>query len=107
MPSSACKKCARSEEHTSELQSHDNLVCRLLLEKNTTPLPVHHPARHARSRLTPLPITPRAEARASTMFSSGSGRAFGGPWWGSVFVFFNKGAPPEFSTLPQPAPLPV
>src|SRR3954462_10953721 len=24
---------ARSEEHTSELQSHDNLVCRLLLEK--------------------------------------------------------------------------
>src|SRR3954463_13547413 len=34
MPSSACKTCAlRSEEHTSELQSHDNLVCRLLLEK--------------------------------------------------------------------------
>src|SRR3954466_7795844 len=27
------KKCSRSEEHTSELQSHDNLVCRLLLEK--------------------------------------------------------------------------
>src|SRR3954464_10263963 len=27
------KKSARSEEHTSELQSHDNLVCRLLLKK--------------------------------------------------------------------------
>src|SRR3954463_15363802 len=26
--------CSRSEEHTSELQSHDNLVCRLLLEQN-------------------------------------------------------------------------
>src|SRR5260370_18930147 len=26
---------ARSEEHTSELQSHLNLVCRLLLEKKT------------------------------------------------------------------------
>src|SRR3954462_8316981 len=26
----------RSEEHTSELQSHDNLVCRLLLGKNKT-----------------------------------------------------------------------
>src|SRR5260370_26248053 len=26
----------RSEEHTSELQSHLNLVCRLLLEKKTT-----------------------------------------------------------------------
>src|SRR5690242_21473223 len=25
--------CQRSEEHTSELQSHVNLVCRLLLEK--------------------------------------------------------------------------
>src|SRR5256886_7769883 len=26
----------RSEEHTSELQSQSNLVCRLLLEKNTS-----------------------------------------------------------------------
>src|SRR5690606_39510640 len=25
--------CVRSEEHTSELQSRENLVCRLLLEK--------------------------------------------------------------------------
>src|SRR5256885_7270051 len=31
----------RSEEHTSELQSPCNLVCRLLLEKKTSP---HHPA---------------------------------------------------------------
>src|SRR5438552_9059811 len=29
----ACRKCRRSEEHTSELQSPDHLVCRLLLEK--------------------------------------------------------------------------
>src|SRR3954463_257770 len=28
-----CALPIRSEEHTSELQSHDNLVCRLLLEK--------------------------------------------------------------------------
>src|SRR3954464_6191553 len=34
MPSSGVQTCARSEEHTSELQSHDNLVCRLLLVKN-------------------------------------------------------------------------
>src|SRR2546430_5483456 len=27
---------ARSEEHTSELQSQSNIVCRLLLEKKTT-----------------------------------------------------------------------
>src|SRR6266850_837032 len=28
-----CRHCTRSEEHTSELQSPCNLVCRLLLEK--------------------------------------------------------------------------
>src|SRR2546430_11312240 len=28
-----CDWCKRSEEHTSELQSQSNLVCRLLLEK--------------------------------------------------------------------------
>src|SRR5260370_11578675 len=28
-----CRVAIRSEEHTSELQSHLNLVCRLLLEK--------------------------------------------------------------------------
>src|SRR5438132_5603525 len=30
--------CQRSEEHTSELQSHSDLVCRLLLEKKKTRL---------------------------------------------------------------------
>src|SRR5690242_21409963 len=30
----------RSEEHTSELQSHVNLVCRLLLEKKNDSAPV-------------------------------------------------------------------
>src|SRR5260370_18803454 len=29
----SCRRARRSEEHTSELQSHLNLVCRLLLEK--------------------------------------------------------------------------
>src|SRR5947208_4148079 len=32
----ARKLARRSEEHTSELQSPDQLVCRLLLEKNKT-----------------------------------------------------------------------
>src|SRR3712207_7957494 len=36
----------RSEEHTSELQSRQYLVCRLLLEKNTPPpLPLPSPPR--------------------------------------------------------------
>src|SRR5260370_8587810 len=33
--SSSARRPRRSEEHTSELQSHLNLVCRLLLEKKT------------------------------------------------------------------------
>src|SRR5260370_32396783 len=38
----------RSEEHTSELQSHLNLVCRLLLEKK----------KYTRDRCTPQAIAP-------------------------------------------------
>src|SRR5256885_11517865 len=34
-----CMAAARSEEHTSELQSPCNLVCRLLLEKKKKKLP--------------------------------------------------------------------
>src|SRR5258708_13230285 len=33
----------RSEEHTSELQSPDHLVCRLLLEKKNTSTPIAKP----------------------------------------------------------------
>jgi len=36
-PKSALEDFQRSEEHTSELQSHLNLVCRLLLEKKKKP----------------------------------------------------------------------
>src|SRR2546430_13595194 len=39
----------RSEEHTSELQSQSNLVCRLLLEKKT-----HQKIAHTVSTLLPL-----------------------------------------------------
>src|SRR2546430_6091626 len=35
-----CKRL-RSEEHTSELQSQSNLVCRLLLEKKKKPTSLH------------------------------------------------------------------
>src|SRR5260370_15394361 len=36
------RDAARSEEHTSELQSHLNLVCRLLLEKKKHTLHNNH-----------------------------------------------------------------
>src|SRR2546430_6742652 len=53
-PATRSRAPRRSEEHTSELQSQSNLVCRLLLEKKKKyqPLPMlyttdtfhHHPA---------------------------------------------------------------
>src|SRR5688500_19454189 len=36
LPQTSTRARTRSEEHTSELQSPCNLVCRLLLEKNNT-----------------------------------------------------------------------
>src|SRR2546421_6591572 len=50
MPSSACDwssdVCSsdRSEEHTSELQSRSDLVCRLLLEKKKSHVRAHKPS---------------------------------------------------------------
>src|SRR2546430_13243234 len=59
--------CQRSEEHTSELQSQSNLVCRLLLEKKkmstypspTPPPRLAQPARH-------LPV-PSSASRSDTL----------------------------------------
>src|SRR5690606_13111608 len=39
----------RSEEHTSELQSRENLVCRLLLEKETERTAMAHARDHGRA----------------------------------------------------------
>src|SRR5438034_5346805 len=38
----AMHMCTRSEEHTSELQSHSDLVCRLLLEKKNKKQNIDH-----------------------------------------------------------------
>src|SRR5438034_6138998 len=60
-PRRAAWLAARSEEHTSELQSHSDLVCRLLLEKkkqNTEPVRNFHHDTHRSGRLdTVLHIT--------------------------------------------------
>src|SRR2546430_13632512 len=46
---------ARSEEHTSELQSQSNLVCRLLLEKKKNRVRLrHHPTRRSNPLLRQL-----------------------------------------------------
>src|SRR5207302_11273112 len=56
----------RSEEHTSELQSRENLVCRLLLEKKNHEALTQHPADPTPSlpiRLPPLPSLRSASCR--------------------------------------------
>src|SRR5438034_1887202 len=55
----------RSEEHTSELQSHSDLVCRLLLEKKKQAWTSPHRSRGAtQSTLIAKPATrPRSTAR--------------------------------------------
>src|SRR5256885_11909258 len=45
-----CQACVRSEEHTSELQSPCNLVCRLLLEKKKRTRYTPRPARSTTQR---------------------------------------------------------
>src|SRR2546430_3105543 len=64
----------RSEEHTSELQSQSNLVCRLLLEKKKNIL-VEHQATAANTSLAPTPGATTA-ARPPRATTPGLGRAF-------------------------------
>src|SRR5260370_16606906 len=71
-PGAACSRATfrrtkgnRSEEHTSELQSHLNLVCRLLLEKKKRT--GHHKRQPAPTDKT---ITSRPPTRATTPTSS-------------------------------------
>src|SRR5256885_3483906 len=52
----------RSEEHTSELQSPCNLVCRLLLEKKNKRHRIHY-----RGRETHAPVLARPTARSSSV----------------------------------------
>src|SRR3954465_9343400 len=105
MPSSGGKTC-RSEEHTSELQSHDNLVCRLLLEKKKH-TSEHAPSAHAPTR-TREP-QPAARRRRAGAVGAGAGAV-----WGegsflccAVFFFFKDRGTPEFYPFPLPGAFPI
>src|SRR2546430_11016497 len=55
-----------SEEHTSELQSQSNLVCRLLLEnKKRQPAVPRHPYSRFPGDLQPTSASPRAQSTSS------------------------------------------
>src|SRR5476649_1664251 len=85
----------RSEEHTSELQSHSDLVCRLLLEKkNLKPAPISTP-------LTALlPIIAYAMSASCLSY-------IGWPRPTAMFFFFNDTATTEIYTLSLHDALPI
>src|SRR3954464_7855972 len=102
MPSSGCKTSG-SEEHTSELQSHDNLVCRLLLEKKNDLGLTHPNAGSPPQAFVRFPVTSR-----------GGWRVSGGGWGlgatngrahcdGVLFFFLMIRPPPSFPPFPYPA----
>src|SRR3954466_10202060 len=100
-----CALPIRSEEHTSELQSHDNLVCRLLLEKKNA---VRSEGGFGRPRGGRPSATPaRPAGRAARPLRAGPARPRGAlPGGGGyVFFFFNHPAPPEIYALPLRRPL--
>src|SRR5438034_7476444 len=60
----AVRVLERSEEHTSELQSHSDLVCRLLLEKKNTGCPDPRRQSHATAGANRAQPRPRSVQKA-------------------------------------------
>src|ERR1035437_6401220 len=100
------KEAPRSEEHTSELQSRQYLVCRLLLEKNECA--PRTPQTHAAPRLF-CPDASRG-ARALSRYASivPGGDAVRAPIWLRIStLFFNDTATTEIYTLSLHDALPI
>src|SRR4029434_9444647 len=97
---------ARSEEHTSELQSHLNLVCRLLLEKKTqaTPEPHTHIA-HTSSTTNHTQLQPQLSRHTEP--SADQTHTNTRPYRHLHIFFFNDTPPPKIYPLPLHAALPI
>src|SRR6202012_4422282 len=97
----------RSEEHTSELQSHSDLVCRLLLEKKKL---VPRDAVSPRCRRgVARPDGCRHVAQPQAVVAGSDGRR--GPRCPhielSLFFFLRTPAPPNSNLFPHPGPFPL
>src|ERR1019366_7145123 len=102
-----CGRISRSEEHTSELQSLTNLVCRLLLEKKTPESTRTGPCRAATvSSGDAAKLCWRAEALAPTSKTARRQRRDEGLWPAYLFFFKGAGAPRDLPFSP-PGGFPV
>src|SRR5690554_7745107 len=61
---------ARSEEHTSELQSRPHLVCRLLLEKKKQTKAKHIQLKKAIAEIHHVTLPPSGTCRTSTLITN-------------------------------------
>src|SRR3954465_15205237 len=96
----------RSEEHTSELQSHDNLVCRLLLEKKKGAARRATPCRRPAARRPPSRARRRGVCTGSTAVALAPKPE--GPRVRPLGVFFfNDTATTEIYTLSLHDALPI
>src|ERR1039457_815943 len=100
--------CAqRSEEHTSELQSPCNLVCRLLLEKNNTPSPsepavIRSPVLRAPGLVLPATLSLHAQQLSGvSLVLTVSDRPF------RLFFFLMIRRPPRSTLFPYNDALPI
>src|SRR6202171_2969719 len=98
---------ARSEEHTSELQSPSYLVCRLLLEKKKANSP-RTSCRLARRRAWPSqPRQPRGIVQGIARLARSLLRSCCISRGVESLFFLNDPGPPEFYPLSRPAALPI
>src|SRR3982750_3502383 len=99
-------KKPRSEEHTSELQSRSDLVCRLLLEKKKK----HGCERANTAPAVRLECRQRAACAICWQFRAGVGKSDPGHKVMStrvIFFFFNDTATTEIYTLSLHDALPI
>src|SRR4029077_9789295 len=95
----------RSEEHTSELQSHLNLVCRLLLEKKKE-FRVSLSSRTRDNGVHNVLTTSRRQLPTRSHCTSDACTSRAALLRVSSFFFFNHPAPPESTPFPLPRPFP-
>src|SRR6202022_132153 len=98
------RSCVRSEEHTSELQSPDHLVCRLLLEKKKEQcMEPNDELRVARWGQRGRRGDQRAVHSSVRPHDSTPLRLYPPRALSSLF-FLKKRPPPKFPPFPPPAP---
>src|SRR4030095_11274512 len=97
----------RSEEHTSELQSHSDLVCRLLLEKKPNMHFEDHTSVFEDCALAPAVCRVLRLLFALDRLSHRCLRTCCSVLFSSSLFFLNDTPPPEISPFPLPAALPT